>query len=112
MSEQQPEETEASPATGDLDHRVDSLESKVDRILGLLGGSDSKPEQPETPQQPGNIADEIRQQLDERDRKAKSEAEAQASTDRLGALEAKVSELAEKPPESMPRRVEKLMGWR
>ena len=105
-------DTEASPAAGDVEHRVDSLENKVDKILGILGGDKSDSEQPETPQQPGNIADEIRQQLDERDRKASAAAEDAAKSDRLSALEVKVGELAEKPPESMPRRIEKIMGWR
>lgn len=106
------ETTEASTETGDLDDRVGRLEASVDKILNIVSGGGGKPEQSETPQQPGNIADEIRQQLDERDRRAKTEAEDAAKTDRLAALETKVSELAEKPPESMPRRIEKLMGWR
>jgi hypothetical protein len=93
-----------------LEAGQDSLSGKIDKILGILGGRDSA-EHEEQPTGGGNVADEIRAQLDERDRKRAADDQARADSDRLGAIEAKVSELAEKAPEPMPRRIEKFMGW-
>ena len=45
------------------------------------------------------------------DAKAKADADKKAGEDRLSAVETRLSELAERPPKPMPRRVEKLMGW-
>ena len=111
MSEQAPEEP---PAETGVEQRVDSLESKVDKILGILG-SKPKDEELDAEQQAGggtNIAHEIRAQLEERDAKARADAAEQGKADRLAAAEAKIAELTEKPPEPMPRRVERIMGWR
>jgi uncharacterized protein YceH (UPF0502 family) len=113
--------TDAGPG-GDLDARVGQLETgqasisdKVDRILGIIGGggNDSGGTSSEADQgKPANVAEEIRRQIEARDARDAAAADDQARTDRLGALETKLAELAEKPPEPMPRRVEKLMGWR
>jgi uncharacterized protein YceH (UPF0502 family) len=110
--------TDAGPGGGDLDARVGQLETgqasiseRVDRILGIIGGAGNDSEQQETAP-PANVAEEIRRQIEERDARAAAAADDQARTDRLGALETRVSELAEKPPEPMPRRVERIMGWR
>ncbi len=107
------------PAEEGLDQRVSSLETgqhslseKLDRILNIVrvgGGHDDEPTG-----QPGggtNIAHEIRQQLDERDAAAARKAEEDGLKSTVGELQAKLSELAEKPPAPMPRRVERLMGW-
>jgi hypothetical protein len=100
-----------APKDAGLDQRVTSLESKIDRILGLFDGSED-PGDGGQPAGAPNIAHEIRQQLDERDAKAKADAEKQQVADELGQVKAKVAELAEKPPAPMPRKVERLMGWR
>lgn len=114
-----PEET-TPPATG-LDQRVESLEHgqeslshKLDRILGMVSGGGPDDDDPGDGGQPAgapNIAQEIRAQLDARDAKAKSDAEAASVKDQLGQVAAKVAELAEKPPAPMPRKIEKIMGW-
>ena len=112
-------EPDPTPATG-LDQRVESLEHgqgalehKIDRILGVIsGGGDDDPGDGGQPAGSGNIAEEIRAQLDKRDREAKDAADKASLTDEIGQVKAKVAELAEKPPAPMPRRVEKLMGWR
>lgn len=108
MSEQAPE----PPAEPGVEQRVDSLESKVDQILGIISGQHDG-QAPET-EEPGgtNIAHEIRAQLEEQERRKAAEAAEQSKADRLAAAEAKIAELAEKPPEPMPRRVERIMGWR
>ena len=109
MSEQEPE---APPAESGVEQRVDSLESKVDKILGILSGQAGDAGDAGDEPQPTNIAHEIRAQLDERDAKARAEAAEQGKADRLAAAEARIAELSEKPPEPMPRRVERIMGWR
>lgn len=108
--------------SGGLDERVgkleagqDTLTGKVDQILGILGSDKNKAHDAAEQRteakldRPSNVADEIRQQLDERDRAAKADREKQAADGELADLKAKVAELSEKPPEPMPRRVETWM---
>jgi hypothetical protein len=108
-----PESREDSPLgerVGKLETGQDNLSGKIDEILGILGGRGGG-EHEDQPSGARNVADEIRIQLDERDRKRAADDQARADSDRLGAVEARVSELAEKPPEPMPRRIERFMGW-
>jgi uncharacterized protein YciI len=103
--------TSTSTATAaEQDKRLDQLEAGQSTILAkleqLLGGG--KPDEDGKPKPAGNIAEEIRQQLDARDARNKADADARAKEDRLAKVEEKISE---KPPEPMPRRVEKFMGW-
>jgi hypothetical protein len=109
------------PEGNTTDQRIASLEagqtginSKIDRILGIISGSgpDDDPGDGGQPAGGQSIAHEIRAQLDARDAKNKADSEAASVKDELGQVKAKVAELAEKPPAPMPRRVEKLMGWR
>jgi hypothetical protein len=108
MTEQQ----ETPPAGEGLDARVGALETgqetmsgKIDRILNLISGGDkTEAHAEETTGAPENVAEEIRAQLTARDAKAKADADEQARTDRLAAAEAKIAELAEKPPEPLLRR--------
>jgi hypothetical protein len=103
-----------------LDKRVSSLEAgqdslsqKLDRILGIVGGGGHDEEPTDQPAQGGapNIAHEIRQQLDERDRKKADDDRQAGLHSTVDELKTKVSELTEKPPAPLPRRIEKLMGW-
>jgi cell division septation protein DedD len=104
------EETEAeAPAQGDLPKRVDTLESKIDTILSRLSGGPAKAD--DGPEPPPNVAHEIRQQLDERDARAKKQAEEDGIKAELGEVKVKLSELTEKAPGPLPRRIEKWMGW-
>lgn len=114
-----PEEGAPPPAAG-LDQRVESLEHgqeslghKLDKILGIVSGGpdDDDPGDGGQPAGAPNIAEEIRAQLDKRDREAKDAADKASLTDELGQVKAKVAELAEKPPAPMPRKIEKIMGW-
>ena len=103
-----------------IDQRVASLEAgqeslsqKIDKILGLVSGGDGESAHGDEGSGGGtNIAHEIRAQLEDRDRKAKADADEKAKADRLAAAEARIAELSEKPPEPMPRRRERIMGWR
>lgn len=112
--------TDPQPEQG-IDKRVSSLEAgqesltqKIDKILGLVGGghADEPSDDDGQPAHGGSIAHEIRAQLDERDRRAKADADKQSTADELAAVKTRLAELSEKPPEPMPRRVEKWMGWR
>jgi hypothetical protein len=105
------DEETTPPAEGDLPQRVGTLEGKIDQILGILGKGDDKPADPAEPGGGTNIAHEIRQQLDERDQAAKKKADEDGLRGTVGELQTKLSELTEKPPAPMPRRIEKLMGW-
>jgi hypothetical protein len=116
-----PKEEPTEPEGNTTDQRIASLEAgqtginnKIDRILGIISGSgpDDDPGDGGQPAGGQSIAHEIRAQLDARDAKAKQDSEAASVKDELGQVKAKVAELAEKPPAPMPRRVEKLMGWR
>jgi hypothetical protein len=100
-----------------LDQRVSSLETgqqtmseKLDKLLGLAG-HDDKATDPKDPAGGTNVAHEIRQQLDERDAKAKADAEKNGLSQTVAEVQAKVAELAEKPPAPMPRWIERKMGW-
>lgn len=106
------EEQAPAEETAGVEQRVDSLESKVDKILGILSGGQGETPQAEQPDGGTNIAHEIRAQLDERDRKNAADAAEREKADRLAAAEAKIAELSEQPPAPMPRRVERIMGWR
>ena len=108
MSEQQTEDT--GPSNAELAGRVDGLESKLDLVLEKLGGVTSGAHA--AAQQPSTIAEEIRAQLDAQ-RAADAEADAKkSSADRLAAVEERLSGMQEKTPETPPRRVEKIFGWR
>ena len=109
------------PPNQELDQRVSSLETgqeslsqKLDKLLGIVGGGGHDDDPTGDPKDPGggtNVAHEIRQQLDARDAK-KAEEDRQAGLhSTVDELKTKVTELAEKPPAPMPRRIEKLMGW-
>jgi hypothetical protein len=117
-----PKEEPTDPEGNTTDQRIASLEagqtginSKIDRILGIISGGGPDDPDPGDGGQPAggkSIAHEIRAQLDARDAKAKQDAAAASLTDELGQVKAKVAELAEKPPAPMPRKVERIMGWR
>ena len=98
--------------SGSIEQRVDTLETKLDRILGILDRDDDGPA-PEPDSGGGsNIAHEIRAQLDARDKQRAADDKAKADSDRVGALETRVNELAEKPPQAPLRRSTRFMWGR
>ena len=105
------ETEETPPASADLDSRVGRLETMISELKDAITGGGGQGSE-SAPEPPANVAEEIRRQIEERDARERAAAEDKARTDRLGALETRLAELTEKPPEPMPRRVEKLMGWR
>ena len=106
------------PTTAELDAKVNALDSKLDRIIDMFGGAEGKAHdaaQQHTEDRldrPSSIADEIRAQLAEQRARETADAEKRGAADRLAAVEAAVTGMAEKTPEAPLRRVEKVMGWR
>lgn len=99
-----PEPQAPPPAEAGLDQRVSAIEGKLDQVLGFLSSTPDKPAEPDEAERPEvNIADEIRRQLAERDKKAAARPAEPAA--------AKPAETAEKPPVAPVRKVSRVMGW-
>jgi hypothetical protein len=106
MSDGTPEPSPAPEGSG-LGERVSALESgqasilsKLDKALGFLDRKPDPPASPPGPERPEvSIADEIRRQLDEKLKPAPD------------AKPAAAADLAEKTPQPMARRIERVMGW-
>jgi hypothetical protein len=93
---------EAHPDTG-LDQRVSTLETGQQSILSKLDQLLTGPPEPAEAEQPAvSISEEIRKQLDQRDRRR---AKAEPETPAPAAPE------PEKPPVPPVRRIHKIMGW-
>ncbi len=106
--------TDTGPTTAELAERQDKLDGKLDQILGILGKKDGAPASAGTSGDtaPTSIADEIRAQFEERDRKAAADKDKAGQDEWRTGVDKRLAELAEKPPESPARRAEKIMGWR
>lgn len=95
---------------GKLEAGQESIAGKVDQILGMLdGGKGADGGGGHTGEDTGgHVGLEIRRQLDERDARRRQEDDSRSVSDRVGALEAALSETK---PGPVPRRVHKVMGW-
>jgi hypothetical protein len=118
VSETTTETAETGPTPAETAARVDALDAKVDKILEVLSGKKddahaaAQEHTEERLDRPTTIAEQVRQQLaDEKAREA-ADAEKRGSAERLAAVEAKVTGMAERTPEAPVRRVEKWLGWR
>ena len=110
MSETPPE---SGPTTAELAARQDAVEGKLDQILSVLGKQPAAKEpagQEKDP--PQSVAEEIRAQLDERDRKAAADKTAADADAWRKGVDEKLAGMGEKQPEPPVRRIEKIMGWR
>lgn len=109
---------ESAPTNAELDAKVNALDSKLDMILGKLSGTkdDAHTAAAEHTEdrlnRPSNIADEIRQQLDEQRARDAASAREQADSEWRKGVDEQLAGMAEKTPEAPLRRVEKIMGWR
>ena len=110
-------ETDA-PSTAELAGRIDGLASELHQFIDMFGSK--KDEAHAAAQQhteerldrSSYPAEEIRAQLAKARADEAADAEKRGQADRLAAVEAAVTGMAEKVPEAPQRRVEKLMGWR
>lgn len=96
---------------GALETGQQSLSQKIDQILGIVGKREQagqaaaqQARQAEL-DAPTSIAEEIRSQLEARDKE-------QAKENRLAAIEKSVQGVTEQKPEPPARPIEKFMGWR
>jgi hypothetical protein len=118
MSETSGEGQEAGPTVAEVAARQDGLEAKVDKILEVLGKGEGQARaaaQQHTEDRldrPSTIAEQVRAQLEEAKAREAADAEKRGQADRLAAVEARVSGMAEAPPEAPQRRIEKFLGWR
>jgi len=95
MSETPPE---TGPTTAELAERQDQLDGKLDQILAVIGKKPDAPAGPEGKDPPGSVAEEIRQQLDERDRKAAADKQAADQDTWRKSVDERLAGMAEKPP--------------
>lgn len=108
----------SAPSNEELAGRVDALDSKLDTILDKLGGAkdqahaDAQQHTEDRLDRPSNIADEIRQQLAERDRQQQATAAQQADTEWRKGVDERLAGMTEKTPEAPVRWIENKMGWR
>lgn len=109
MSETPPE---TGPTTAELAARQDAVEGKLDQILAVLGKHDPPKAGAEPKEPPTSVAEEIRAQLDERDRKAAADKTAADADAWRKGVDEKLAGMGEQAPEPPVRRIEKIMGWR
>lgn len=109
-----------APPAGDgpgIDARLDRLEATVGTLVSVVQSGTGKAHDQAAAHEaakldrPTSIAEQVRHQLDERDRRDAEKTARDAERGRVAALEAKVAEMAETGPAPVARRVERLMGW-
>lgn len=104
-----PPATPPAGTAGGVEGRVGALEGKVDQILGLLQrGTGQGPAPAAAPAGPVSIAEEVRSQIDEARQREAAQQEGSALAARIGALEEKITGMAEQTPVTPPRRIEKM----
>jgi len=108
-------EQDAGPTVAEVAERQNSLEAKVDKILDVLGSKKddahaaAEQHTEDRLDRPSTIAEQVRQQLEEEKAREAADAEKRGDKERLAAVEAKVTGMAEATPESPVRRVERFM---
>jgi hypothetical protein len=106
------------PTLAELAARQDTLDGKLDQILGVLGkterGAQGKAQDARTAEldAPTNIAEEIRAQFEERDRRERASKEAGDLASWRKDVDSALTGLKEHQPEPPARGIEKVMGWR
>ena len=109
MSETPPEgTTDTAPTNAELDAKVTALDAKIDTILSKLGGGGGEGAAAE-PKQPASVADEIRQQLDERKRADDAAKAAEGDAAWRKNVDDRLAGMTEKTPEPPQTRRERFM---
>ena len=110
-------EPESAPSNAELDAKVDTLADKLDQLVAMFGRDRDKAHgaaQAHTEDrlsEPTTAADEIRRQLDERDRASEAKKAGEAEQEWRRGVDQTLSELTEKAPEPPRRKIESIMGW-
>ena len=101
---------DAAPSNAELEQRVSGVESKLDLILEKLSGSGTPPgPAADPPAEHGSIAEQIRDQLAQRDKATADKASADAAEQRVKTIEERLEGMAERTPQPPERRVERFM---
>lgn len=106
------------PTLAELAARQDTLDGKLDQILTALGkgerGAQGKAQEARTAEldAPTNIAEEIRAQFAERDRRESASKSATELAEWRKSVDSALTGMREQQPEPPARRIEKVMGWR
>jgi regulator of replication initiation timing len=109
------ETTADAPSTAELADRIDGVENKLELILSKLGGAKdqahaaAQEHTEERLERPNTIAEQIRAQLADQQAAAAAETEKRSQSDRLAAVEERLTGMAEKPPEAPIGRVTRFM---
>jgi hypothetical protein len=110
--------TENGPTVAELAERQERTEGKLDQILAVLGKTEGNAQgaaaehEADKLDAPTSVADEIRRQLEDRDKAEQAKKAAQEGDSWRKNVDTRLSELAEKKPETPARKIENLMGWR
>ena len=119
MTDDTTTETEASgPTVAELAERQERTEGKLDQILEVLGRKkddvhgQAADHEADKLDAPTSVADEIRRQLEDRDKAEQAKKAAEEGDSWRKNVDTRLSELAEKKPETPARKIENLMGWR
>ena len=109
------EQTESESTTAELSGRLDRVEGALGEIKAMLSGGERKVHAAAADHEaakldaPSTVAEEVRAQLEERDRSQAEQSAKQAEGDRLAAVETRMAEMSEQKPEPPIRRVERFM---
>lgn len=101
---------EGTPTVPELAAKVDAQESKLDKILSMLGGSAESPGEPEAEDAKSIAQREARAAVQDLQRREQAKAKRDAAAGELKALRDKVDKITEKAPREY-RRVERFMRW-
>jgi hypothetical protein len=113
-----PTPPETGPTLAELAARQEQTESKLDQILTVLGKTERTAQgtaqagRTAELDAPSNIAEEIRRQFEERDRKTAADKQAGDLADWRKSVDDRLTGMAEKQPDPPARNIEKIMGWR
>lgn len=109
-----PEAASGQQGAGGGQSEADRLARLEQELAALKGQAHAGSQQvvQERLDAPGATADEVRRQLEERDRQRAAAEKEKAGESRIAQLEQQIKEMKEKPPEPPLRRVERFMGWR
>ena len=104
-----PSEGEGTPTVAELAQRVDQQDSKLDRVLELLGGGGRDAPTEATPEpEPVDVGAEVRREMERLHAKEEARAKREAEDD--AKLTDKIKQVTEKAPREFKRATER-MGW-
>lgn len=109
VSEQDTETPAAEPGQP-LEQRVNTIEDKLDKVLGMLTGGGDKPAESDEPEEDAKSV-AAREARAEVQRLAKLEQAKKSRDDEKAAAEARIAAVEEKVKEKPPREYRKITKW-